>query len=85
MRFFDLFVAAGENLHAAATRLHEMVSTYENINEHVTEIRGAGLFVGSGTVLTGHTTALNGTTGNRPLWPVVMVSDVPDAAGVGTV
>ncbi len=39
VRFFDLFVAAGENLHAAATRLHEMVSTYENINEHVVEIQ----------------------------------------------
>ena len=39
VRFFDLFVAAGENLHAAATRLHEMVSTYENIDEHVVEIQ----------------------------------------------
>jgi uncharacterized protein len=39
VRFFDLFVAAGENLHAAATRLHEMVSTYENVNEHVVEIQ----------------------------------------------
>ncbi len=39
VRFFELFVADGENLHAAATRLHEMVSTYENIDEHVVEIQ----------------------------------------------
>lgn len=39
VRFFDLFVADGENLHAAATRLHEMVSTYANIEEHVAEIQ----------------------------------------------
>ncbi len=39
VRFFDLFVAAGENLHAAATRLHEMVTSYENLNEHVVEIQ----------------------------------------------
>ena len=39
VRFFDLFVADGENLREAAARLHEMVSTYENIDEHVVEIQ----------------------------------------------
>lgn len=39
VRFFELFVADGENLHAAATRLHEMVSTYEDIDAHVVEIQ----------------------------------------------
>jgi hypothetical protein len=39
VRFFELFVADGENLHAAATRLHQMVTTYENIDEHVVEIQ----------------------------------------------
>jgi predicted phosphate transport protein (TIGR00153 family) len=39
VRFFELFVADGENLRAAAARLHEMVSTYENIDEHVVEIQ----------------------------------------------
>jgi len=39
VRFFELFVADGENLRAAAARLHEMVSTYENIDEHVAEIQ----------------------------------------------
>ncbi len=38
-RFFELFVADGENLQAAAARLHAMVSTYENIDEHVVEIQ----------------------------------------------
>jgi predicted phosphate transport protein (TIGR00153 family) len=39
VRFFELFVADGENLQAAATRLHEMVTTYENVDEHVVEIQ----------------------------------------------
>jgi len=39
VRFFELFVADGENLRAAAARLHEMVSTYENVDEHVVEIQ----------------------------------------------
>ena len=39
VRFFELFVADGENLHAAATRLHQMVTTYENVDEHVVEIQ----------------------------------------------
>jgi predicted phosphate transport protein (TIGR00153 family) len=39
VRFFELFVADGENLREAAARLHEMVSTYENIDEHVVEIQ----------------------------------------------
>jgi predicted phosphate transport protein (TIGR00153 family) len=39
VRFFELFVADGENLREAAARLHEMVSTYENIDEHVAEIQ----------------------------------------------
>jgi predicted phosphate transport protein (TIGR00153 family) len=39
VRFFELFVADGENLQAAAERLHQMVSTYENVDEHVIEIQ----------------------------------------------
>ena len=39
IRFFELFVADGENLKCAAERLHEMISTYENIDEHVVEIQ----------------------------------------------
>ena len=39
VRFFELFVADGENLQAAAERLHQMVTTYENIDEHVIEIQ----------------------------------------------
>lgn len=39
VRFFDLFVADGENLDAAATRLHEMVSTYTDLDRHVEEIQ----------------------------------------------
>jgi uncharacterized protein len=39
VRFFELFVADGENLRAAAQRLHEMVSTFENVDEHVVEIQ----------------------------------------------
>ena len=39
VRFFELFVADGENLQAAAVRLHEMVRTYERLDEHVAEIQ----------------------------------------------
>jgi uncharacterized protein len=39
VHFFELFVADGENLQAAAARLHEMVTTYENVDEHVVEIQ----------------------------------------------
>ena len=39
VRFFELFVADGENLQAAAVRLHQMVTTYENVDEHVVEIQ----------------------------------------------
>ncbi|MEX2182964.1 MAG: DUF47 family protein [Chloroflexota bacterium] len=39
VRFFELFVADGENLLAAATRLHDMVSTYRRLDEHVEEIQ----------------------------------------------
>jgi len=39
VRFFELFVADGENLEAAAIRLHEMVRTYERVDEHVAEIQ----------------------------------------------
>jgi predicted phosphate transport protein (TIGR00153 family) len=39
VRFFELFVADGENLQAAAERLHQMVTTYENVDEHVVEIQ----------------------------------------------
>jgi predicted phosphate transport protein (TIGR00153 family) len=39
VRFFELFVADGENLRAAASRLHEMITTYENVDEHVVEIQ----------------------------------------------
>ncbi|MDH5243288.1 MAG: DUF47 family protein [Chloroflexota bacterium] len=39
VRFFDLFTADGENLHAAAHALHEMVSNYDRLDERVTEIQ----------------------------------------------
>jgi predicted phosphate transport protein (TIGR00153 family) len=39
VRFFELFVADGENLNAAAVRLHQMITTYENVDEHVVEIQ----------------------------------------------
>ena len=39
VRIFDLFVADGENLQAAAERLHQMMTTYENVDEHVVEIQ----------------------------------------------
>ncbi len=39
VRFFDLFVADGENLKLAAERLYEMVTSYENVDAHVVEIQ----------------------------------------------
>jgi predicted phosphate transport protein (TIGR00153 family) len=39
VRFFDLFVADGENLVAAAGRLHEMVVRYDRLEERVAEIQ----------------------------------------------
>lgn len=39
VRFFDLFVADGENLHAAAHALHEMVSSFDRLDERVAEIQ----------------------------------------------
>jgi predicted phosphate transport protein (TIGR00153 family) len=39
VRFFDLFTADGENLHAAAHALHEMVTNYDRLDERVTEIQ----------------------------------------------
>src|SRR6476660_4454951 len=39
VRFFDLFVADGENLQAAAGKLREMIETFDRIDERVTEIQ----------------------------------------------
>jgi len=39
VQFFDLFVADGENLDAAASRLHLMVSEYTDLDRHVEEIQ----------------------------------------------
>ncbi|HET7167891.1 MAG TPA: DUF47 family protein [Candidatus Limnocylindrales bacterium] len=39
VRFFELFVADGENLREAAMRLDEMVSTYDRLEERVAEIQ----------------------------------------------
>lgn len=39
VRFFDLFVADGENLQAAAGKLHKMIETYDRLDERVTEIQ----------------------------------------------
>lgn len=39
VRFFDLFTADGENLHAAAHRLHELMSDFRNVDEKVVEIQ----------------------------------------------
>ena len=39
VRFFELFVADGENLQLAAARLHEMVSSYVDLDAHVVEIQ----------------------------------------------
>jgi uncharacterized protein len=39
VRFFDLFVADGENLQAAATRLRDMIDSYDRLDERVAEIQ----------------------------------------------
>jgi predicted phosphate transport protein (TIGR00153 family) len=39
VKFFDLFVADGENLHAAAHALHQMLTSYDRLDEHVVEIQ----------------------------------------------
>jgi predicted phosphate transport protein (TIGR00153 family) len=39
VRFFDLFVADGENLQAAATKLRDMIESYDRLDERVTEIQ----------------------------------------------
>ena len=39
VRFFDLFTRDGENLHAAAHALYELVSNYDRLDERVTEIQ----------------------------------------------
>lgn len=39
IRFFDLFVADGENLEAAATALDEMVDKFDRLDERVAEIQ----------------------------------------------
>ena len=38
-RFFELFVADGENLQAAATRLKEMIDSYDRLDERIAEIQ----------------------------------------------
>jgi predicted phosphate transport protein (TIGR00153 family) len=38
-RWFDLFVADGENLEAAAARLHQLVSEYTDVDAHVAAIQ----------------------------------------------
>ena len=39
VRFFELFIADGENLQEAAMRLDEMVSAYDRLDERVAEIQ----------------------------------------------
>jgi uncharacterized protein len=39
VRFFELFVADGENLQAAANRLVEMLRTYDRLDERIIEIQ----------------------------------------------
>jgi uncharacterized protein len=39
VRFFDLFVADGENLQAAATKLRDMVETFDELDRRVSEIQ----------------------------------------------
>lgn len=39
VRFFDLFVADGENLQAAAHRLRDMIESYDRLDERVAEIQ----------------------------------------------
>jgi predicted phosphate transport protein (TIGR00153 family) len=39
-KFFDLFIADGENLAAAAAALHEMVEQYDHLEQRVANIQG---------------------------------------------
>jgi uncharacterized protein len=39
VRFFDLFLADGENLQAAATKLRDMIESYDRLDERVAEIQ----------------------------------------------
>ncbi len=39
VQFFDLFIADGENLQAAATRLVEMLQVYDRLDERIAEIQ----------------------------------------------
>jgi uncharacterized protein len=39
VRFFDLFTADGENLQAAAGKLHDMLESFDRLDERVTEIQ----------------------------------------------
>jgi predicted phosphate transport protein (TIGR00153 family) len=39
VRFFDLFIADGENLEAASAQLYEMVKSYTDLERHVEEIQ----------------------------------------------
>ncbi len=39
VQFFDLFVADGENLQAAATKLRDMIESYDRLDERVAEIQ----------------------------------------------
>jgi predicted phosphate transport protein (TIGR00153 family) len=39
VRFFDLFTADGENLHAAATKLRDMIESFDRLDERVVEIQ----------------------------------------------
>jgi uncharacterized protein len=39
VRFFDLFVADGENLQAAAAKLRDMIESYDRLDERVAEIQ----------------------------------------------
>ncbi len=39
VKFFDLFVADGENLQAAATKLRDMVETFDELDRRVSEIQ----------------------------------------------
>ena len=39
VRFFDLFVADGENLQAAASKLRDMIDSYDRLDERVAEIQ----------------------------------------------
>jgi predicted phosphate transport protein (TIGR00153 family) len=39
VRFFDLFIADGENLQVAAGRLRDMIESYDRLDDRVTEIQ----------------------------------------------